>query len=551
MMPSAIDLIQNFQKHGVRFLDSMSKTDLEAMITQANYAYHTLGSPILIDSQFDVLFEYVRAKYPSSSVLDMIGALPEASNKKVQLKYSMPSMNKIKPDTNALVQWKAKFTGPTYVISDKLDGVSALYCCENGSANLYTRGNGMVGQDISHLIPYLRLPLVVGAVVRGELIVPKLVFDIKYKATFANARNFVAGIVNSKSCDPEKLADLHFVAYEVITSTDGQLIPSHQMAFLSYAQFETVRDYEVSFEALTNQFLSQTLQNWRCNGLYEVDGIIVSDNKTHPRTDKNPEHSFAFKMVLSEQCAETHVVDVIWTAAKTGYLKPTVVVEPIQIGGVTIQKATGFNGQYIESNKIGIGAVVQIMRSGDVIPYIKEVIVPATEPKMPDVPFKWNDTKIDVILENADQDPTVRIKIIAAFFEQIGVDGLREATARRLFHAGHNTIAKILRMTVPDFLTVDGFKEKTSQKLYNGIQTQIQAVDLPNLIVASNTFGRGFGIKKVQMILEKYPLVLSEKDPKKLAKVEGMAIKSSQEFVNRIPLFMEFLSETNLEYKLR
>ena len=79
-------------------------------------------------------------------------------------------------------------------------------------------------------------------------------------------------------------------------------------------------------------------------------------------------------MVLSDQTAETFVVDVIWSPSKDGYLKPRIRVDPVQVGGVTIEYTTGFNGAFIRDNKIGVGAKVKLIRSGDVIPYIEEVI---------------------------------------------------------------------------------------------------------------------------------------------------------------------------------
>jgi NAD-dependent DNA ligase len=95
-------------------------------------------------------------------------------------------MDKIKPDTDALDKWKRTYKGP-YVISSKLDGVSALYTTENKEPKLYTRGDGKIGQDISHLIPYLAIPpapqaSVVGLVIRGEIIIKKQVFLSKYAA---------------------------------------------------------------------------------------------------------------------------------------------------------------------------------------------------------------------------------------------------------------------------------------------------------------------------------------------------------------------------------
>ena len=125
----------------------------------------------------------------------------------------MPSMDKIKPDTNALANWQVKYSGP-YVLSCKLR-VSGLYYAMDGKRKLYTCGNGKVGQDISHLLKDIKIPDVKDVIVRGEFIIKKSVFESKYKSKFANARNLVAGIVNKKSKD-SKSKDVEFIAYEVI-----------------------------------------------------------------------------------------------------------------------------------------------------------------------------------------------------------------------------------------------------------------------------------------------------------------------------------------------
>ena len=102
-------------------------------------------------------------------------------------------MNKVKPDTSALKNWLKKYNNTT-VISGKADGMSALY----HMGKLYTRGNGKVGQDISYLIPYLKLPKNKPISIRGELIIKKKTFNEKYSHEFANPRNFVAGTINAK-----------------------------------------------------------------------------------------------------------------------------------------------------------------------------------------------------------------------------------------------------------------------------------------------------------------------------------------------------------------
>ena len=507
----------------------------------ANHAFHADKKPLMTDGEYDILHEYIEQRFPVNPVLQEIGAAPIAKNK-VTLPYEMASMDKIKPDSNALPKWMTKYTGP-YVISSKLDGVSGLYTTEDEQPHLYTRGDGKIGQDITYLIPYLKLPPERGVVIRGEFVIKKSTFQSKYANTYANSRNLVAGIVNAKSLD-DRVRDVDFVAYEVIQPEN--LRPSEQMKWLESHNVIPVKNRTLTKEQLTNEKLSELLQDGRKHEPYEMDGIIVSDDHSYPRTSGNPEHSFAFKMVLSDQMAETHVVDVEWSASKNGYLKPRVRLQPVRLGGVTIQYATGFHGDFIEKNKIGIGAVVQIVRSGDVIPYIQSVTTPAEHPKMPSVPYVWNKTHIDVMLENVTEDISVRKKQISAFFKTLEVDGMGEGNVSKLVEAGYDTICKIVHMTEDDFLSIDGFQKKMAAKLAKGIRTAIQRTPLPILMAASGKFGRGMGTRKIESILESYPQALQERNIETLTKIKGMSRESAEEFVKNIPEFMAFMEECNL-----
>ena len=430
--PNTMEHIRAFKKHGIHVLDVLNEQQLSAIIEEANKAFHLNKTPIMTDNEYDIVKEYLEKQFPMSAVLLEVGT-PIIEKNKVALPYEMASMDKIKPDTGALTLWKQKYSGP-YVLSCKLDGVSGMYSTEGDVPKLYTRGNGKVGQDISHLIPYLKLPALDGKnkkmVVRGEFVIPKTVFQTKYASKFANPRNLVAGIVNRQTLD-EKVHDIHFVTYEVIIPS---LTPSQQMQLLMDKGFETVLNTTVGPKDLTNELLSELLVEWRTEYIYEIDGVIVSDDHIYARDSGNPDHSFAFKMVLSDQIAEAKVVDVIWTPSKDGYLKPRVQIEPIGLGGVKIEYATGFNAAFIEQHKIGVGALIQIIRSGDVIPHIRSVTTPAETAKMPDVPFKLNESHVDVMLEDITSDETVRGKNIAGFFKGIGVDGLSSGNIARITH---------------------------------------------------------------------------------------------------------------------
>ena len=542
-LESAMKNAEEFKKNGMIFLQTLGETELGALVRESDKLFHSNGVPFLSDNEYDIVKEYLENRFPSNPILGEIGT-PVGKNK-VVLPFEMASMDKIKPDTSILDSWKQKYTGP-YLLSCKLDGVSGMYSCMGGERKLYTRGNGKIGQDISNLIEHLKLPPLENTVVRGEFVIPKSVFASKYSNKFANARNLVAGIVNRLTVD-EKIRDVHFVVYEVI---QPELKPSAQMAVLANAGLEVVFHKTVSSGELTNNFLSETLLDWRKNYLYDIDGVIVADDKIHPRKSGNPEHAFAFKMVLGDQVAEAKVVDVLWTPSKDGYLKPRVQIEPIHLGGVKIEYATGFNAAFIEANKIGVGALIQLVRSGDVIPHIRSVVVPAEKPKMPMVAYKWNDTHVDILLEDIESDLTVLEKNIAGFFKGLEVDGLSSGNVSRLVGAGYDSVPKILAMKEADFLKVPGFKAAMASKLYNGIQEKVAGASLTKIMSASNVFGRGFSDSKIEMILREYPDVLVERDSKKLAGVKGMASKTAEAFISKIPAFLKFLEDCGLSSKL-
>ena len=542
-----IDIVTEFKKKGIPVLEKLNENQLTSVLREANKAYYN-EEPFMTDNEYDIIKEYIEQKYPSNEVIHQIGAPINSAARKATLPYPMGSMDKIKPDTNALTNWMSKYKGP-YVLSCKLDGVSGLYTTEGSEPKLYTRGDGKVGQDISHLIPHLRLPKTKGIVIRGEFIISKALFETKYKTKFANPRNMVAGIVNHKTIN-ESIHDLHFVAYEVIKPAKP---PSEQFEFLKTIDVEVVLNKRE--KNLTNNLLSQTLVDWRKTYTYEIDGVIVTDDKMYPHKAGNPEHAFAFKMVLSDQIAEAKVINVIWTPSKDGYLKPRVQIEPINLGGVKIEYATGFNGAFINDNKVGVGAIIELIRSGDVIPHIRKVIVPAEHAQMPSIPYKWNDTHVDIMLEDLESDETVREKVVTGFFRGIGVEGLSSGNVARIIKAGFETVPQIIKMTKEDFLVVEGFKEKTATKLYDGIREKIKTASLVTIMAASNIFGRGFSDKKLELIMESYPNVLlstetNSQKVNKIASIKGMAEKTAESFVERIPEFIHFIKEAGLVKKV-
>lgn len=555
-------LIKSFKTEGISLLDVLTVEKLIELVETSNDAYFN-DHPILTDNEFDIIKEYterrelIELKKTRTTPAVFVGA--PIKRGKVKLPYIMASMDKIKPDTRALPQWKSKFNGGN-VISAKLDGVSGLFSTETGVAKLYTRGNGIDGQDVSHIIPHIPSLAVLTSgpqiTIRGEFIISKEDFENDYATESSNPRNFVSGIVNSKHSDNYGAVD--FIAYEVIRYHDQTDIkPSEQFKLLTTNKIPCVHHETMpSNKKLTNNYLSELLICWRGSYMYEIDGIIVADDQVYTReTDvKNPEHAFAFKMILSDQMAEAKVTDVLWSASKDGFLKPKIRIEPVTIGGATIEYATAFNAGYVVEQKIGIGALIKIIRSGDVIPIIHEVVVPAETVKLPDVEWKWNSTKIDIVLNNPEENPQVILKRIAHFFRGIKVTGLGEGLIKKLIDSGFATIPEIVTMDIDDFMEIDGFKETLANKIHKNIFISLRDASVLTLMSVSNLFGRGMGERKMALVLKTYPDILKSLETipekiEKLNKIKGFSEKTATQFVNSIDEFVDFMKELGIYKK--
>ena len=146
-------------------------------------------------------------------------------------------------------------------------------------------------------------------------------------------------------------------------------------------------------------------------------------------------------------------------------------------------------------------------------------------------------------------------KNITGFFRGIGVEGLSSGNISRIIQTGFDTVPKIINMTMQDFLKVEGFKEKTATKLYNGIREKLDSSSLVTIMSATNIFGRGFSEKKLELIMDSYQDVLVSNESKtqkidRISIIKGMAIKTAQAFVERIPNFVAFMQEVGLQNKL-
>ena len=559
--------------------------ELESLIVKANDVYYNTGNPILDDADYDILIDLFKEHWPKNAILQQIGAPIRSEIVKEKLPFWMGSMDKVKPNSKPLANWLDKYSHP-YLISEKLDGLSALLCYElsskDKSINLYTRGNGEMGQNISHLIPILNLNTkeiltklsnlnklsnklsnklnnISKICIRGELMMQKSTFERKYKDKYPKIRSLVAGNINAKKPNVETIHDIEFVGYEVILNNGEKkdsLSFEDQFILMKQLGFNCV-GYEKVASKLSSDVLMKYLLDMKTTSKYEIDGIILTDNKVNMRNTKgNPKYAVAFKSQLDEQMADTTVLNVEWNASKHGTLIPRIKLKPIKIGGDTIQYTTGFNAKYIVDNVIGVGSKLTIIRSGDVIPYILKVNSESTN-KKPLMPpnekdtygeWKWSTTKkVDIILVNLEDNKEVKIKELSNFFIILKVVGVSEGMITRLVESGFDTIKRICLMSIDDFLTIPSVKETMANKLFDNIHTVIDKdIPLSRLMAATNLFKGGLGHKKLEIVVScikniMEPSVYNKLSVKKISECEGFSDKTSKAFIEGFEKFLVFL----------
>ena len=524
-------------------IDNYSKEELEEILDGASNSYYNTNKLKLKDDEFDFVKEYLLSKYPHSKYKTKVG---HVTGSKVKLPYYMGSMDNLKEEKK-INNWMKKYK-EDYVIMSKLDGISGLLYKNGHTIKLFTRGNGVEGKDVSHLIKYFDIPNLNShseITIRGEILVKQKVYD-KLKTDSANSRSFASGLVNSKKPD-KNVKYLDFVAYEMLYP---EFKISEQLKKLKRMGLNVVKNH--SIKNIDFKYLQTTLESYKSSEDYLIDGIIIRHNNNYGYNKSgNPDYAFAFKMLLTEQVEETIVVKVHWNVSKYRKLFPQVQVKKVNIGGVNIEYVSGKSGQFIYKNKIGPGAIIKIARSCDVIPDILDVVLKAKKPDMPDSEYEWNETMVDIFSIDNNDDDTCKIKLITDFFKNINVSSMGPGIIKKLYENGYTEIVDILHIKKKNLLEIEGFQETLANKIINNIKIALENVNLIEIMNASNIFGNGLGKKKLALIFTNIPDVMKHKIDtnlkEKIISIDGFSDITSNQFVNNLGEFKLFLKNLKIE----
>jgi len=355
--------------------------ELRSKLKEWRQAYYNL-SPKVSDQEYDAARDELAALSPDDEELGAVGAAPPQHSVWEKVKHEIPmgSLGKANSEKE-LDEWAEKAKGAsTWFITHKIDGSSMELVYKAGKlVRCVTRGDGVVGEDVTANVSKIpsvpkKLPVPVDATVRGEVVMTKDVFAAKYAEEYANPRNTAAGKVREKKGGGEACKDLEFLAYWLRLEIDQPRTMFFAMKWLGNHGFKTPPCEAATELPIVKQSYAQVAKE-RDQVPYEIDGMVVSVNDLELMEEMGsaggrPRGQIAWK--FDPAMRETRVVNVKWQVGNSGRITPVAVVEPVDIGGVTVTNISLHNLSLFRDLALRPGSRVLVSRRNDVIPYIEK-----------------------------------------------------------------------------------------------------------------------------------------------------------------------------------
>lgn len=557
---STIEKLIDRYRNDHNIIYQLSVKKLEKLYTHAKDLYYDGEESFMTDQEFDIIEAQLKELDPDNTLLKQVGAPTKNKDNTVNLPYWMGSLNKI-TDEKAVDKWINQNQG-NVVIMEKLDGASILLR-KNGDTDkieMFGRGDDGVGQELSDIVPYLPIPnldKIEGEfAVRCEILISNENYD-KFGIVSVeekNPRPVSTGLINAKHPDKKLLQYLSLVAYEqvypLITINKG-------LKNLKRLGFEVVRNKRVSND-ITCSFLQETLLNWRKESNYCMDGLVIFHDVPYERVwgQKYPKYATAFKDPDQMEKKEVVVIKVTWKCSKDSYLKPTIFYEPIRLNGHECNKATAHNARFVETNGIGPGAKIVVIKAGDVIPNVARVIAPSPNgPQMPECEYTWVTIGEGVDIEFASGSKEQLISILVHFSTKMDIEGLKEGKIRKLVDSGLvSSIEDLWKLNKKKLSKLnEGWGEQSTINLLSSLKTTKEKRNLSKLMAATNLFGRGLSDKSLELIVNNCPgdTLWADTDESALSvdtllEIKGIGIRKATDFITGFPKFIEFLANIGL-----
>jgi len=539
--------------------------ELVELLNRYAYEYYTKDTPSVSDSEYDQLYRELvelETAHPDEilpeSPTHRVGGVVLKGFTKYQHQYPLYSLQDAfsREELEAFDQRVRKeFPSISYVCELKIDGLSISLTYENGVlVTGATRGDGSVGEDITENLKRVKdIPLVlpepVNITVRGECYMPRASFDrvnqIRQEngePEFANPRNAAAGTLRQLDTKIVAKRNLATFLYQEVSPTDqssqeGVLEKLARLGFVVNQERVLAEDMEQIWDFI------QKVAQLREDLPYDIDGIVIKVNDLAVQeelgfTVKAPKWAVAYKFPAEEK--EAKILSVDWTVGRTGVVTPTANLTPVQLAGTTVSRATLHNVDYIAEKDIHQDDTVIVYKAGDIIPAVLRVVkdkrvsdqalaIPTQCPSCQSELLHFED---EVALRCINPLCPAQMKEGLNHFasrDAMNITGLGPAVVEKLFAAQLvEDVAGIYRLTVEDLLTLEGFKEKSAEKLYEAIQASKEN-SAEKLL-----FGLGIrhvGSKVSQILLQEFHDLdqLATADPERIASIDslGMVVAES------------------------
>ena len=539
--------------------------ELVELLNRYAYEYYTKDAPSVSDSEYDQLYRELvelETAHPDEilpeSPTHRVGGVVLKGFTKYQHQYPLYSLQDAfsREELEAFDQRVRKeFSSISYVCELKIDGLSISLTYENGVlVTGATRGDGSVGEDITENLKRVKdIPLVlpepVNITVRGECYMPRASFDrvnqIRQEngePEFANPRNAAAGTLRQLDTKIVAKRNLATFLYQEVSPTDqssqeGVLEKLARLGFVVNQERVLAEDMEQIWDFI------QKVAQLREDLPYDIDGIVIKVNDLAVQeelgfTVKAPKWAVAYKFPAEEK--EAKILSVDWTVGRTGVVTPTANLTPVQLAGTTVSRATLHNVDYIAEKDIHQDDTVIVYKAGDIIPAVLRVVkdkrvsdqalaIPTHCPSCQSELLHFED---EVALRCINPLCPAQIKEGLNHFasrDAMNITGLGPAVVEKLFAAQLvEDVAGIYRLSVEDLLTLEGFKEKSAEKLHEAIQASKEN-SAEKLL-----FGLGIrhvGSKVSQILLQEFHDLdqLATADPERIASIDslGMVVAES------------------------
>ena len=485
--------------------------ELIDILNKASYDYYQKNESNMSDFEYDKLYdELVKLEKETGVILansptQNVGYTVLSNLTKIRHDERILSLDKTKEPTK-LKSWLENQDG---LLSWKLDGLTIVLKYNNGElVQGITRGNGEVGEDITHNVKVFKnVPLKISykdeLIIRGEGIISYSEFDrinseLDENEAYKNPRNLCSGTVrqlNSEICAKRNVMFYAFTVFKA-DGVDFDDKKSNQLLWLKDLGFDVVYNKVVNSDNIIDSIYE--FENKIPDNDFATDGLVLTYNSISyssslGSTSKFPKDSIAFKW--KDETAETTLREIKWNTSRTGLINPVAVFDPVELEGTTVNRASVHNISILEELQLGIGDTIKVYKANMIIPQIAENITKSNNYEIPkECPVCKGETEVRVIRDGKAlycTNPNCsaqKIRSLSHFVSRdaMNIDGFSEETIKKFvskgFISNYTDIYEIDRFA-DEIKSMEGFGEKSYNNLINSIENS-KNVDLPNFIYA-------------------------------------------------------------------